>query len=296
MNTNATLRYRKGFVLLSVLMLGTLLLAAATALTWFARSMAKGIAGKRVQLEARSLAQVITKSIVSFISVLGENSDYDAPSQKWYQPVVLNIGDGELCVVKVSPLDDKIPLRSLFLPDGNTLRTEFKDLWSDMWEKLGRKELGDLVLDLMDKNDKARVGSTEIKGWLNRPVYDLGELLVLSNEITPAMYSHLEDYVTLWSDGHINLNTAPLQVLELLPGLDTYGLAERLVQYRVETPLQNIADIEKLPGATAKTTSRLNNIATVKSRYIEVKITFEAMTFRAIVDRTTKNILLWEEL
>lgn len=292
---NASSHYRKGFVLLSVLMLGTLLLAAATALTWFARSMAKSVAGKRAQLEARTLAQVITNSVVNFIVLLGEHSEYDSPAQKWYQPVAMNV-DGEIFIVKVTPLDDKIPIRSLFLPDGNTLRNEFKDVWADMWEKLGRKEVGELVLDLMDKNNKARVGSTEIDGWLNRPVYDLGELLVLSNEITPEMYSRLDNYVTLWSDGHINLNTAPLQVLELLPGLDIYGLAERLVQYRTDNPLQSLSDVEKLPGATAKTTSRLNNIAAVKSRYIEVKVTSEAMTFRAVVDRTTKNILLWEEL
>ncbi|MBQ7155673.1 MAG: general secretion pathway protein GspK [Synergistaceae bacterium] len=296
MNMNASSHCRKGFVLISVLMLGTLLLAAATALTWFARSMAKSIAGKRAQLEARSFARVVTDSVVALIAGLGEHTDYDSPTQKWYQPVAVSMGEGEFCIVKVTPLDDKIPIRSLFLPDNNTLRNEFKDVWADMWEKLGRKELGDVVLDLMDKNDKPRVGSTELKGWLNRPVYDLGELMVLSDEITPEMFSRLENYVTLWSDGHINLNTAPLQVLELLPGLDIYGLAERLVSYRADTPLQSISDVEKLPGATAKTTSRLNNIATVKSRYIEVKITTEALTFRAIVDRTTKNILLWEEL
>lgn len=293
---NDTLRCRKGFVLLAVLMLSTLLLSAATALAWFARSMARSVAGRRAQLQARSLAQVLTKSVVNFISVLGENSDYDAPTQKWYQPVTIHIEDGEFCVLKVTPLDDKIPIRSLFLPDGNTLRTEFKDVWADMWEKLGRKEVGEIVLDLMDKNDKVRVGSIEVEGWLNRPVYDLGELLILSNEITPAMYSRLETYVTLWSDGHINLNTAPIEVLELLPGLDIYGIAERLVNYRADNPLRSLSDIEKLPGATAKTTSRLSNIATVKSRYIEVKITFEVMTFRAVVDRNTKNILLWEEL
>ena len=293
---NVTLRSRKAFVLLSVLMLGTLLLAAATALTWFARSMAKSVAGKRAQLEARSLAQVITNSVVNFIAVLGENSEFDAPTQKWYQPVAMNIGDGEFCVVKVTPLDDKIPIRSLFLPDGNTLRNEFKDVWSDMWEKLGKKEIGDIVLDLMDKNDKVRVGSIELEGWLNRPVYDLGELLILSSEITPSMYSQLSTYVTLWSDGHINLNTAPIEVLELLPGLDLYSLAERLVAYRADHPLQSVSDIEKLPGASAKTTSRLSNIAAVKSRYLEVKISFEAMTFRSIIDRTAKNILFWEEL
>ena len=294
MNAISPCRRRSGFVLLSVLLLGTVLLSAATALTWFARSVARSVAGKRNTLEERTFAHVVVRSAAVMLGELGEHVTYDAPGQQWYQPVAVD-RNGESCVLKITPLDDKIPVRSLFLPDGNTLRTEFADVWTDMWEALNKPGLADVVLDMMDKNDKPRVGSLEVKGWLNRPLYDMGELLFLSKDITPETLDRLNTYVTLWSDGRINLNTAPQNVLVLLPGLDTGNVAERLISWRNEHPLGSVSDIDNIPGVSGKASSRLQNIGAVKSRYISMTLDTPTTQFHAIVDRTTRTIMKWEE-
>jgi len=70
------------------------------------------------------------------------------------------------------PLDDKIPVRSLFLPDKNTVRGEMKRPWEDLWQRMGRRELAVLTLDFMDANDKARVGGAERGSFINRPPLD----------------------------------------------------------------------------------------------------------------------------
>ena len=296
MSTNGTLpcRRRGGFVLLSVLLLGTVLLSAATALTWFARSVARSVAGKRNTLEERTFAHVVVKSATVMLGELGEHVTYDAPTQQWYQPLAVD-RNGEPCVLKITPLDDKIPVRSLFLPDGNTLRTEFADVWTTLWETLNKPSLGDVVLDMMDRNDKPRVGSLEAKGWQNRPLSDMGELLFLSGDIPPDMLDRLNEYITLWSDGSINLNTAPAPVLALLPGLDSGGMAERLVSWRQEHPLGSVSDIQQIPGFSGQTVRRLTNIAGVKSRYISLTLDTPTTQFHAIVDRTTRTIMKWEE-
>ena len=130
---------------------------------------------------------------------------------------------------------------------------------------------------------------------------------MLSNDITIEVLHGsggrpgIEDYCTVYSDGRINLNVAPLNVLELLPGLDTGGLADSLVRARAESPLRSLEDVQKIPGASPKTSTQLTNIAAFMSRYFQLKIDCiddqggGNVLFSIIIDRTTKQIVRWEE-
>ena len=300
-------RKRKGFVLVSVLMLGVLLISCATAFSWFVRQQVRTVGSDLQSISSRSMAHVLVSAVVSILVTLSEHVGYDSPTQTWYQPIALPLEDLGVWVVKVTPLDDKIPLRQLFLPDANTLRRELADPWKDMWEKLNHKELEDLVLDFLDRNTKARVGSDEHPYFLNRVPFDLSELLVMSQDITPELLygsggmRGINDYCTIFSDGKININVAPVHVMEIIPGLDTGGLAERIARERLETPFERFEDISKLPGAGPKTSTQLMNIATFKSRYFQIDINSlnvgaeGGTSFQIIIDRTTKQIVRWEE-
>ena len=310
MRLNALLfsRKSKGFVLVSVLMLGVMLISCATAFSWFARMQVRSIGSELQTLTSRTMSHVLASAIISVFSEVSSRSSYDSPTQRWFQPFVFNVPDMGIWVVQIVPLDDKIPLRNLFLPDGNTLRREMTDVWRDMWDKLQHRELEQITLDFMDRNDKPRVGSVEQDYFLNRPPYDISELLILSNDITPDMLNGsgtvlgLSDYCTVYSDGKINLNVAPLHVMELLPGLDTGGLAERIVRTRTEEPLTGMGDLQRLPGASGRTSTLLMNIAGFKSRYLEIKLERvsgeddSGSSYRVIFDRNSKQIVKWEEL
>ncbi|MBQ7220454.1 MAG: general secretion pathway protein GspK [Synergistaceae bacterium] len=298
---------RRGFVLVSVLMLGVLLISCATAFSWFVRQQVRTVGNELHAISSRSMARVLVNSIIGVLATLDEHVGYDSPTQKWYQPLAVPLEDLGIWIVRITPLDDKIPIRSLFLPDANTLRRELADPWKDMWEKLNHRELEDLVLDFLDRNNKARVGSVENEYFLNRAPFDISELLMMSQDITPELLygsgnmRGIADYCTIYSDGRINLNVAPVHVMELLPGLDTGGLAERIARERLETPLQSLDGLSKLPGAGPKTATQLTNIAAFKSRYFQVDIdclnaeTEGGTSFQIVIDRTTKQIVRWEE-
>ena len=292
---------RRGFVLVSVLMLGVVLISCATAITWFVRTQARSTGGERFALTSRSMAEILAMSVAGLLGELANLTAYDSPVQKWYQPFDFTDDELGVWVVQVTPLDDKIPLRHLFLPDGSTLRREISAVWEDLWEKLGHRELAPIVLDFLDRNTRPLVGGTERDGFLNRPPYDMSELLILSTDITPSILAGLDEYCTIYSDGRINLNTAPVKVMELLPGLDTGGMAERVAQSRVEKPLESLTDVQSLPGAGPKASSQLTNIVTFSSRYFLLKIdSIDAdgaggISYRIILDRTTKQIVRWEE-
>lgn len=302
MNSRALSCSRKsGFILVSVLMLGLVLISCATAFTWFVRSQVRSVGAERLALSSRSMAQVLTGSITSLLAELAQHIGYDSPLQRWYQPLAVPTEDLGLWIVRITPLDDKIPLRNLFLPDGSTMRRELTQPWADMWDKLHHTELEGVILDFLDRNTRARVGSTEREGYLNRPLYDMSELMILSHDITPTILKGITDYCTLYSDGRINLNVAPVAVMELLPGLDTGGMAERVAQFRMDHPLESLNDVQSIPGAGPKISSQLTNIVTFKSRYFRIRIdimndeTGGGHGYEIIIDRTSRQIVRWEE-
>ena len=299
---------RRGFVLISVLMLGVLLISCATSFSWFVRMQVRGMRRETLTLSKRTLAAVLTNSVMSLLSELSSHTNYDSPTQRWYKPFLFDVPDMGIWVVQITPLDDKIPLRNIFLPDGNTMRREFTEVWREMWNKLKHRELEQLTLDFIDKNNRLRVGSREEKYFINRAPYDISELLILSSDIDRSIvYGEdgnlgLSDYCTVYSDGKININVAPVHVMELLPGLDTGGLAKSISEHRMENAIENFQDLQKIPGASARTSTQLTNIVSFKSRYFNIKLESmsdedeETSSFTVIFDRTAKKIVKWEEI
>ena len=280
---------RRGFVLISVLMLGGLLISCASAFAWFVRLQVHSALRERVALTNRSMAQVLTTSVIGAVSKLSKETNADSPLQEWYKPFLLPADNMGLWAVRVLPLDDKIPVRSLFLPDRNTVRGGMKRPWEDF----------------MDANDKARVGGAERRSFINRPPLDISEFLLLE-EVTPELlggvpgHPGLADFCTVWSGGKVNLNVAPQRVLELLPGLDG-GLAGRVVEYRRRNVIRSLNDLQKLPGLSPKVSTMLTNVAGCKSRYFSLHIEFleesaGGTAFDIVFDRSDEKIVRWEEL
>jgi type II secretory pathway component PulK len=295
---------RRGFVLVSVLLLGVVFISCATSIAWFARLQIKNALREKVSLANRSMAQVLTLSIVAGIK---SNTvvKYDSPLLEWFKPFFFPAGDLGLWVVQIVPLDDKIPIRNLFLPDNNTLRNELRKPWEDMWLKLEGRDLVYRVLDFLDTNAKPRMGGAEHESYINRPLLDLSELLILE-EVTPELLygsvgkPGVADYCTLWSGGKINLNVAPVQVMEILPGLDK-TLAEKIVDYREREPLRRTSDLRGIPGFPARSTAALMNLADFSSRYFMIKMelledTGGGSSFSVVFDKTSGTVVRWEEI
>jgi hypothetical protein len=298
-------------VLISVLLLGVVFISCATAFAWFTRLQIKSALREKVSLENRSLARVLTSSI---IRGLQSNTfvNYDSPRLEWFRPFFFPAADLGTWVVQVVPLDDKIPVRNLFLPDGNTLRNELRKPWEDLWIKLGKRELIYSTLDFMDKDKRPRMGGAEREHYINRPLLDMSEFLLIE-EVTPELLygsesggqggkrqMGLTDYCTLWSGGKINLNVAPVQVMAILPGLDDM-LAAKIADYRDRTPLKGTADLRSIPGFPPRAITTLMNLAAFNSRYFEVRIelledTGGGTSFTIVVDKTTGRVSRWEEI
>jgi hypothetical protein len=288
----------------AVLLMGVLFITCATAFAWFARMHVKSAIREKASLTNRSMARVLTLAVIKAIKA-NTMVKYDSPLLDWYKPFALPADELGSWIVQITPLDDKIPLRNLFLPDGSTLRNEFRNVWEDMWIKLEHRELTHVVLDFLDKDTRPRMGGVERETNINRAPLDISELLVIEEMTPEILYGTSEkrglaDYCTLWSGGKINLNVAPAQVMEMLPGLDGQ-LAEKIADYRREKPLKSMSDLRELPGFPPRAQSMLMNLGDFSSRYFMIKMEMledngGGTSFSVVFDKTAGTIVRWEEI
>ncbi|GAB6060963.1 ComEA family DNA-binding protein [Desulfonatronum parangueonense] len=68
---------------------------------------------------------------------------------------------------------------------------------------------------------------------------------------------------TVYADEKVNINTAPAEVLQTLPGIGP-ALAERIIIYREENPFEEKEDIKKVSGIGEATYAKFEDLITVE--------------------------------
>jgi general secretion pathway protein K len=179
--------------------------------------------------------------------------------------------------------------------------------------------VSDSTLDWIDPDDLPRVAGAESDYYQglavpyfakNAPIDDLSELLLVKG-VTPEMYwggnstNHIPsafqhklgfghapnqaaDYpfglVNLFtpvSSGRININTADVNVLQMIPGVDA-AIAADIIKFRAgpdgvegtedDTPFRNVNQLSAA-GLSPQIVSQLGNLCTVRSLAFEVHVT-----------------------
>jgi general secretion pathway protein K len=201
--------------------------------------------------------------------------------------------------------------------------------------------LSDSIQDWIDRDDATRPAGAESDYYqgMNPPYYakngpmdDISELLLVRG-VTPAMYfgSHgseqastpfahhkmgfnnsasgqepdypfgFTNVFTPFSSGKININTADLEVLELIPGMDTTS-AQNILKFRAgpdgvdgtddDTPFVNVSQLTSA-GVTPQAVGQISSYCTTRSTTFEVHVTArigdEEREFVAIVFRSGPN-------
>jgi hypothetical protein len=270
-----------GFVLVVVLMISVILLGTATSFALFAKNQMRRASDEEFALKSRTLAVIVCDVVAGWIA--GDINDFDSPNEFLYSPkfpLVLPFDDWQVNI-SITPQDALIPINSIFLPDGSTLRSEYEYPWDEIWTVFGRADVGTLVLDFFDTDVEARAGGREDDYFPNGKISDLSELLRLP-EITPNLLYRasddkvaLENYFTVYGAEKININFAPREVLMVIDPDIGSDVVEAIIRYRADNDIRNAADLDKIPGFPASATARLNNIITGQSNYFSVLISVQ---------------------
>ena len=81
----------------------------------------------------------------------------------------------------------------------------------------------------------------------NEKLKTTGELMMVK-DMTPETYNKLRDYLTVYGDGRININSAPKLVIQSLSQNMDSAIAQMIINQRRTKPFESVEQIRQLPG------------------------------------------------
>jgi general secretion pathway protein K len=142
------------------------------------------------------------------------------------------------------------------------------------------------VLDWLDADDIERQDGAE--GYFyqnleepyecaNGPFLTVGQVLLVRgmrdlDRFGENKSKSLQDYLTIYSDGKININTASKEVLESLSESMDSALAEAIVEYRKEESFETVDDLSKVPGMDDTVLAEIGEWITVESSTFSIEV------------------------
>jgi len=210
-----------------------------------------------------------------------EELEMDSLNEEWHQLETLSVLEGlgdQGITLSGSVVDEsgKINLNLLRKEDGE-IDERREDQLRRLFTVLGLKEeMVNPLLDWLDEDDVERQDGAEAYWYQN-----LEEPYPCANSafLTPGQIflvkgmrpleqfegKRLLDYVTIYSDGKVNINTAPREVLESLNESLDSAMAAAIVEYRQEEDFMSIDDLRKVPGMSDEVFAGIRDWITVKS-------------------------------
>lgn len=266
-------------------------------------------------------ASYIAKSGVEIARALIQEDDetYDALNERWAQFASLAIFSAQLFpeghfAGRIIDENSKFNINSLVDAYGMVNQKKREQL-ERLFLILGHDPKPvEAILDWLDPDDQRRPMGAEKDDYdkgkkiiapANAPLANLNELLLIKGIDKTVYYGNEEKeglgkYLTIYSDSKININTAEWPVLmSLSPKVDR-NLAQRLIDYRRETPLKKLEDLRAVPG-WGQIYTEISSEITVQSKYFSVSILGyfrEARAWaQAIIKREGKKtrVLFWKE-
>lgn len=271
----------------------------------------------------RDLTQAgyIAKSGLEMARTLLQEDDqsYDALNERWAQFEMLSLFSSQLFpqgYFEGKIRDEHAKFNPNFLIDAyGMVNLKKRRQLERLMEVLGHDpQMIDALLDWLDPDDQKRPLGAErdyyeiekrIKGPANGPLINLSEIMLIKGMHQEIFYGAenkegLGKYLTIYSDGRININTAPLPVLmSLSPKIDQ-ALAQTLIEYRREKPLKKLEDLRNVPGWEG-IYAEISSEITVRSNYFGVSILGHFREARGIIQAVVKRegkktkIILWKE-
>ncbi|MFW6139080.1 MAG: type II secretion system minor pseudopilin GspK [Spirochaetota bacterium] len=224
--------------------------------------------------------------------LMGDRNEYDGPGDRWYSslpPFPMEQGS-----VQVIIADEKARFNITDLVTAyGVAHTRRKVMLERMFEMLALDTslIGGLI-DWQDQDDIRIPGGAEGSYYSflspaysppNRPVMTAGEVLLirgLDREVyflPPSSRTHagsetesLKDYITVYGDGRININTAGLPVLmSLSRDMDRF-IAEDIIEYRLQHPFKKPGQLKEVETVSDALYDEISSLITVKSNIFRI--------------------------
>jgi general secretion pathway protein K len=262
----------------------------------------------------------IAQSGVEVARALIQDDDpsYDSLDERWAQFAVFAylshrfFTDGDF-TGQIVDENSKFNPNGLIDPYGN-VDPKKKDQLERLLQLLGHNpEVMDAILDWLDPDDQRRPMGAEREYYMalkhpyapkNGPLDSLGEMLLIKGIDSSIFYGTderegLRNYLTVYSDGKININTASLPVLLSLSSKVDQIMAQAVLDSRGKKPFRSPEDLRSIPGWDSVYPQISSEIA-VRSNYFSLEVQGNYHDSRAIIQTVIKRegkqtrVLFWK--
>lgn len=269
----------------------------------------------------RTRAFYLAKSGINFALFLidrKDNPEYEEEIRKLTAlPVTMPLGAGEISF-EISDERSKINVNHLLKEDGSLNRGQV-ELMLNLFDILNRQyerpifsyAMVAAMVDWIDEDDEIVVFDFVIVGYnrgaeseyyedldppyqaKNAPFDTLCELLLVrgieekilyGERVGEETFAGLSEYVTVYGDGKININTASSRVLQALDWEIDETLAQNIISHRQESEFEKVTDIKNVEGITEDIFIRIKDLITTDSGK------FFSVVARGAIGETTEQI------
>jgi general secretion pathway protein K len=240
-----------------------------------------------------------------------DNRDYDSLDEDWAlladHPGFLSQDDEGKFKVTIEDEAGKFPINKLITGDKeksvDPVRLDQLKRLFDVLEL--DPELIDPIIDWLDPDNNPQPFGAEDAYYQtlpspypckNGPLDSLDELLLVKGMTKEILYGTAEKkglihFLTLYSDGKININTASAEVLQSLSDKIDNVTAQALVDYREKNPFQEIKydDIKSLPGMTLDIFNDLKDQCDVKTSVFSLRAEGQVRDIKKVIYAVLKR-------
>lgn len=264
-------------------------------------------------------ASYIAQSGVEIARALIQEDDpsYDGPDERWAQFEILAYLSHQLFTEgyftgQIADESAKFNPNGLIDAYGNVDSKKKSQLERLLTLLRHEPEVIDAILDWLDPDDQRRPLGAEREYYMalkspytpkNGSLDSLEEMLLIKGLVSSIFYGTdvregLGKYLTVYSEGKININTASLLVLMSLSPKVDQAMAQAVLDYRREKPFRRPEDLRSIPGWDA-VYPQISSEITVRSNYFSLEVQGVYHDARALVQTVVKRegrqtrILFW---
>jgi general secretion pathway protein K len=297
-----TVHNQKGSALLITLLIVALLTSLAVEFAY------------EVYVDTAALSNWGNAQKASLIAKSGQNlsSKYvSAESKRPYTypgeialPVGKDFGPDTLLTIKIEDENSKFNINSIIYPNGLTNEEALLSL-KKLFEYLNiNPSLALSIADWIDPDQEPRLSSIPSGMGLrdsedrakNSYLWSVDELNLIEG-IDEKTLEIIRPFITVYSNGLVNINTAKLPVLVSLRDDITEILAKRIIDYRENTPFEDATHIQRVSGMETIGPLLLGRITTKSSNFRVIStVTVNKITrvIESVMD-TSMKIQYWRE-
>lgn len=287
------IKNEKGIVLIVVLLITALLVAMVVEFAYNVYTTTSASYNYKDRQNLSFLAKSGINIAASFISNI--STDYTYPGKIVYSTDKLDKDFEGDVTIEVEDENAKFNVNTIAYDNGLVNKDKY-EMFKRLLSSLSLDEdLANRILDWIDKDKEPHLTDSE-SGAKNAPLYSVDELLMIP-EFPKSAYKKLSPYITVYSNGLININSAEKPVLMCLSEDITEDLAQRIISYREITPFKEKSDILKVAGFETIGISIMGRI-TVKGKEFDIISTASKGGIKSIIQcvlNDSGKIDYWKE-